>query len=66
MTNKGLGRDPLFKNVIILVVTGDWHPGWGVDPSNVLVYGDAIMLMNDDVNSRGSASLSRTRSHVAG
>ena len=30
------------------------------------MYGDDIMVMYDDVNSRGSASLSRTRSHVAG
>ena len=43
------------------------HPGGGgFDPSNVLMYGDDIIVMYDDVNSRGSASLSRTRSHVAG
>ena len=51
------------KGVVILVVTGILG---GVDPSNVLMYGDDIMVMYDDVNSRGSASLSRIRSHVAG
>ena len=31
VTNEGLGQDSLLN---MQQSGGDWHPGWGVDPSN--------------------------------